>query len=107
MKDKNGGYYAAIDADSGGVEGKFYVWDKNEIEKILGDAAALFNAYFDVSEEGNREHKNILRILNPLNSVAEEFNIEINDAEKKLKKQKRNCLQKETKNKTGKDDKIY
>jgi uncharacterized protein len=57
-----GGFYAALDADSEGEEGKFYVWQKNEILKVLGDEGEEFCAYYDVSEKGNWEGKNILRI---------------------------------------------
>ena len=63
MLHPQGGFYAALDADSEGEEGKFYVWDKNEIEKILGDDAAVFCNFFDVTEKGNWEGKNILRKL--------------------------------------------
>ena len=66
MQEKNAGFYAALDADSEGIEGKFYVWNKSEIEKILGEEASLFCAYYDVSEQGNWEGKNILRIREPM-----------------------------------------
>jgi uncharacterized protein len=54
------GFYSAYDADSEGVEGKFYVWDKAEIDQILGEDAPLFNAFYDVTEGGNWEHSTIL-----------------------------------------------
>lgn len=57
------GFYCALDADSEGVEGKFYTWSLSELEAILGKDAALFAAYYDVTEKGNWEHTNILRIL--------------------------------------------
>ncbi|MGG9961607.1 thioredoxin domain-containing protein [Ferruginibacter sp. SUN106] len=63
LMDKQGGFYAALDADSEGEEGKFYVWTKNEIDTILGDDAPLFCEFFDVSEKGNWEGNNILRTL--------------------------------------------
>ncbi len=85
MKNPNGGYYAAIDADSEGVEGKFYVWDKEEIEDLLGKDAALFNEYYNVTTHGNWEEKNILRILKPLDETAKLFNISNAEAEKTLK----------------------
>jgi uncharacterized protein YyaL (SSP411 family) len=62
MLSEEGGFYAALDADSEGVEGKFYVWDKTEITTVLGEDSALFCAFYDVSEEGNWEEKNILNI---------------------------------------------
>ncbi len=65
MMHPQGGFYAALDADSEGEEGKFYVWDKSEIDEILGNDAELFCAYFEVTEKGNWEGKNILRVLKP------------------------------------------
>ena len=62
MSSEEGGFFAALDADSEGVEGKFYVWDKAEIDAILGEDSKLFCAFYDVSEEGNWEEKNILNI---------------------------------------------
>lgn len=55
-----GGYYAALDADSEGIEGKYYVWDKTEIDVLLGEDAALFCRAYGVTENGNWEEKNIL-----------------------------------------------
>ena len=64
MTHPEGGFYAAQDADSEGVEGKFFVWDKRGVEEILGEEdAALFCDFYDVSEGGNWEGKNILRRL--------------------------------------------
>lgn len=48
MKNPEGGYYAAIDADSEGEEGKFYVWTEEELKNILGEEFPLFSAYFGV-----------------------------------------------------------
>ena len=57
-----GGFYSALDADSEGEEGKFYIWQKNEIDEVLGDGSPRFSACYDVSERGNWEGKNILRL---------------------------------------------
>lgn len=62
LKCKTGGYYSALDADSDGEEGKFYVWSQQEIETLLKDDAAWFCAYFGVEPFGNWEGKNILYI---------------------------------------------
>ncbi|MEQ1677509.1 MAG: thioredoxin domain-containing protein [Chitinophagaceae bacterium] len=71
------GFYAALDADSEGVEGKFYLWRLNEVQEILGDAAALFCEYYDVSEKGNLRggetgwvRSSILRVKKPLEEFA-------------------------------------
>ncbi|MEO6228665.1 MAG: thioredoxin domain-containing protein [Ferruginibacter sp.] len=59
------GFFAALDADSEGEEGKYYVWTKQEIDELLGDDSSLFCKFFNVSAEGNWEGKNILRVLSP------------------------------------------
>ncbi len=62
MKHPEGGFYSALDADSEGVEGKFYTWTSEEITEILGESAPAFLAYYQSTEEGNWEHgRNILR----------------------------------------------
>ena len=55
------GFYSALDADSEGKEGKFYIFTKTEIEEILGEDADLFNIYYHVTEDGNweEEHSNV------------------------------------------------
>lgn len=60
LSDGNGGFYSALDADSEGEEGRYYVWDKSEIDSVLGDDAAVFNDFYGVTAEGNWEGKNIL-----------------------------------------------
>jgi uncharacterized protein YyaL (SSP411 family) len=65
LKSDNGGFFSALDADSEGEEGKFYIWRKNEISEILGEESGAFCDYYDVSERGNWEGKNILRVRNP------------------------------------------
>jgi len=60
-----GGFYSALDADSEGEEGKFYVWEKAEVDSVLGDDAAMFCAYYDVTAKGNWEGKNILHVPIP------------------------------------------
>ncbi len=71
MMDESGGFYSSQDADSEGVEGKFFVWTPPEIEEILGETdAAVFNFYYDVSEEGNFEEQNILNVKNTLAETA-------------------------------------
>ncbi len=80
------GFYAALDADSEGVEGKFYVWEAEEINKILGDDAALFGEYYDVSATGNWEHTTILRVKKPLKEFAAEKNLKVEELKSRLKK---------------------
>ncbi|WP_298503681.1 thioredoxin domain-containing protein [uncultured Maribacter sp.] len=58
MKNPNGGYYAAMDADSEGEEGKYYVWKKEELENTLGEEFTEFKSYFNITSENIWEHKN-------------------------------------------------
>jgi uncharacterized protein len=90
MMDAAGGFYAALDADSEGVEGKFYVWDKTEVDMILGPDAGIFCEFYNVTEKGNWEEKNILRILKPTAVFAKEKGLIVEELEITLN----NCLQK-------------
>ncbi len=66
LSNGQGAFYAALDADSEGIEGKYYVWDKTEIDEVLGKDAELFGRYYGVTATGNWEGTNILtRPVNP------------------------------------------
>ena len=65
LMSENRGFFSALDADSDGEEGKYYVWQKKEIQDILKDDSELFCSFYDVTESGNWEGKNILRIRDP------------------------------------------
>jgi len=76
MTAPEGGFYSAEDADSEGEEGKFYVWTPGEIEAALEpDEARLAMRYWDVTERGNFEGKNILNVPRAPEVVAAEFDI--------------------------------
>jgi uncharacterized protein YyaL (SSP411 family) len=72
-----GGFAASLDADSEGVEGKFYVWSEAEIDEVLGTDALLFKSTYDVSAHGNWEETNILNRLaradEPFSDAEEEI----------------------------------
>jgi len=65
MRDANGGFYSTQDADSEGVEGKFYVWDLDEFQEAAGEDGDLLARYFNVTGHGNWEHHNILNVPRP------------------------------------------
>ena len=71
MQDEGGGFYSAEDADSEGVEGKFYVWTRAEVLELLGEEnGGLFCAYYDISESGNWEGSSILNRPRGLEEAA-------------------------------------
>lgn len=87
------GFYSALDADSEGVEGKFYTFTKVELEEILGSDSDLFCTYFNVLAEGNWEEEktNVFFRKDSDEAIAEKFGItatqlqfKINDARKKV-----------------------
>src|SRR5687767_14549733 len=76
MTDPLGGFYSTQDADSEGIEGRFFVWDLEEVKQILGEPdAGHFAAYYDITGSGNFEEKNILNVTRELAEVARVRNI--------------------------------
>ncbi|MEI6306823.1 MAG: thioredoxin domain-containing protein, partial [Deltaproteobacteria bacterium] len=61
-----GAYCSALDADSEGVEGKYYLWDKREVDECLGSDSSVFCRFYDVSDEGNFEGHSILNMPSEL-----------------------------------------
>jgi len=107
MKHPEGGYYTALDADSEGEEGKYYVWQKQEIETLLAEDAALFCAFYNITEEGNWEGKNILNIQSPAAIIAEKFTITSEDFDFRINKGKQILLNfRKKRTRPGTDDKI-
>jgi len=67
MRGPEGGFYSALDADSEGEEGRFYVWTATEVREALaaaglGHAVDAVSAYYGVSERGNFEGRNVLHL---------------------------------------------
>lgn len=62
LKGKTGGWISALDADSEGEEGKFYVWELNELEALLGDDFELAQDYYNINAEGYWEHDRYILI---------------------------------------------
>jgi uncharacterized protein YyaL (SSP411 family) len=76
MTDPRGGFYSTQDADSEGVEGKFFVWSLAEVKKLLGDRdALLFASYYNITEGGNFEGENILNVTRQMAEVAQAHNV--------------------------------
>lgn len=75
LMDSDGGFYSALDADSEGVEGKFYTWSAQEINDVLKNDAPVFTAYYGITENGNWEHTNILHTPASASNVAQKFQL--------------------------------
>lgn len=95
MQSPEGGFYSAEDADSEGVEGKFYVWRKDEIYGVLGEEDAKFTSkVFGVNSEGNFSEEatgkktgaNILHFENSVDEIAEILELEKEDVKRRIEK---------------------
>jgi uncharacterized protein YyaL (SSP411 family) len=102
------GFYSALDADSEGEEGNFYIWSASEIDELLGEDARVFKAFYQVTPDGNWERgKNILHTETPARHFAktndlnaEEFHAKISNAKSVLLKARSKRIR------PGLDDKI-
>lgn len=94
MTSPEGGFYSAQDADSEGVEGKYYLFEPLEIIAILGEKAGEeFNRYYDITEKGNFERKSIPNLLR--NDTATELlnNLLPNSPQNAMPQNLNACLQ--------------
>lgn len=72
----DGGFYSALDADSEGVEGKFYCWTIDELNQVLSNDAALFIEYYQMTDEGNFEHSlNNLFAVQEIDPILEKYKL--------------------------------
>ena len=81
LLNEDGGFFSAEDADSEGEEGKYYLWSKQEISSIIQNPLHLdiFCEYYDVSQGGNFEGKNILNIKSSYPHLSKKYNLDLND----------------------------
>jgi hypothetical protein len=107
MTSPEGGFYSALDADSEGVEGKFYIWDKMEIDSTLGDESALFCEFYDITEAGNWEGTNILWRPKTLAEFAKEKGLDATKLAEQFKKNREQLMAiRDKRIRPGLDDKI-
>lgn len=76
MTSAEGGFYSSLDADSEGHEGKFYLWDAEEIDSLLGADARAFKSYYGVTPAGNFEGRNILNVPAEAGTVARSLGVD-------------------------------
>jgi uncharacterized protein len=107
MTSPEGGFYSALDADSEGVEGKFYTWSKEEIEELLKENSGLFCLAYNISENGNWEHTNILWQPEALETIAEKSDTTKHELIKQLDISKRILVKaREKRVRPGLDNKV-
>ena len=112
MTSPEGGFYSALDADSEGEEGKFYVWDEAEVDALLGETLSAeevetVKTYFDVSTAGNFEGKTILNVPRPPAEVAAAFGLSTDELETTVSAAKKALFAaRSTRVRPGLDDKI-
>lgn len=110
-----GAFYSAEDADSEGIEGKFYVWEKSEIQEILGKESDFFCNVFNIYENGNYTEEasghgaggNIPHLKKSFSELAEEYNITEIELKSKIEKLRKKLFEvREKRIHPFKDDKI-
>jgi uncharacterized protein YyaL (SSP411 family) len=103
-----GGFYSTQDADSEGHEGKFFVWDIQEIRDVLDEtAASRFCDYYNISESGNFEGKNIPNVTRTLEDVAVAHRITVGELVASLNESKQILFERrERRVKPDRDEKI-
>jgi len=108
MTHPQGGFYSTQDADSEGHEGKFFVWDIKEIRNALGEtAASYFCDYYNITESGNFEGKNIPNVTRLLEDVAVAHNVSSGELQNSLNESKRILFElREKRVKPDRDEKI-
>jgi uncharacterized protein YyaL (SSP411 family) len=108
MTAPDGGFHATQDADSEGIEGKFFVWTPAEVAEVVGeDDARVVCAWFDVTDRGNFEHKNILRTARDREVVAKELGITVAQLDSTITRVRETLYQaRESRVKPSRDDKV-
>lgn len=107
LSDENG-FYSSLDADSEGEEGKFYVWNKKELEQLIGNDFDLFSAYFNVNETGHWENGNYILLRTQTDEeFAQDHNLAVAELKQKTNHWKQKLLEIRSKRiRPGLDDKI-
>jgi len=103
------GFYAALDADSEGKEGKFYIFTRKEIEKILGDDAELFCIYYHITADGNweEEESNVLFRNESDQELAAKLGMSVEQLAEKIEKSRQTVFEARTERvRPGLDHKI-
>lgn len=107
LSHENGAFYSALDADSEGEEGKFYVWTKSELQTLLAEDYTLFSDYYNVNGGGFWENDNYILLKKQTdNAFTQKHSISLPTLEQLVKKWKALLLEKRLERiRPGLDDK--
>jgi uncharacterized protein len=85
LTDAEGGFYSALDAQTDGVEGQFYVWSPAQVQKVLGEEdAELFNQVYGLTKPEFFEHGYVLHLPQPLETTADELDLPAEELRQRL-----------------------
>ncbi len=104
----NEGFYSTQDADSEGVEGRYYTFTKDEICQLLDEKdAEILCIYYGISEEGNFEGRNILHINASKDSIARQLSMSVDEVNTRIEEARKILLKtREKRVKPARDEKI-
>jgi len=109
MTSPEGGFFSSQDADSEGEEGRFYVWEREEIQRLLGaEIERLFSAYYGVSTEGNfSRRRNVLHVAWPIEKISLDYHVPVPELESILEQGRKLLFQeREKRSRPQKDEKV-
>ena len=108
MTDPLGGFYSAQDADSEGVEGKYFIWRPEEIVAVLGkEECEIVNRFFGVTQEGNFEGRSIPHVATDSATVARDAGMSEEDLDALVLRSKAKLLEaRERRIRPDRDDKV-
>lgn len=108
MTDKSGGFYSALDAETDGVEGQYYVWSKAEVQGVLASGGLrYFTATYGLDQKSEFEHGYILHLSRPVSETAEQLGVPVGELETRLARMRVELLVKRrTRKPLRRDDKV-
>ena len=109
LSDENGGFYSSLDADSEGEEGKFYIWQKTEIDSLLIDENTIevYCDYYNIKVKGNWEYSNILYQTKSKEEIAKKHDLSVADLDQLIGQSNKKLLDaRASRIRPGLDDKI-
>ncbi len=108
MTDPEGGFYSALDADTGGVEGLYYTWTRDEVLAILGETeGTLFSDFYGIYDHGPVEGRSVIHMITSLEEFAANRALDIGELQENLSVSRQKLLQmRETRLRPLRDDKV-